>query len=90
MSFDKNRKYNVEANVVQMLGNPTRLKIIAGLCSRECNVKHIEEFVGLPQPVVSQHLALLRNKGIVKGTREGRGVRYKVVSDIAIKIVGLL
>lgn len=90
MEFDKNRTFNDEAEVFKVLGHPIRLKIVAGLCARECNVKHIWECLGLPQATVSQHLALLKNKGIISGTRDGVEVRYSVVHPFARKIVALL
>ena len=79
MEFDKNRNFCCEAEVLKMLGHPIRLKIVAGLCSQECNVKHIWECLGLPQAVVSQHLALLKNTGIVSGN--AKAPKYITVSS---------
>lgn len=87
MRFDKNRDYCSEAEILKVLGHPVRLKIVAGLCSRECNVKHIWECLGLPQATVSQHLALLKNKGIIEGKRDGVKVQYSVIHPLAIRIV---
>ena len=90
MEFDKSRVFTDEAEVLKVLGHPVRLKIVAGLCTRECNVKHIWECLGLPQATVSQHLALLKNKGIISGARDGVEVHYSVVHPLAKKIVKLL
>jgi len=90
MKFDMNREYGSEAEICKVLGHPVRLKIVAGLCSRECNVKHIWECLGLPQATVSQHLALLKNKGIIEGRREGVEVRYSVVHPLAKKLIELI
>lgn len=90
MDFDKARNFNDEAEILKVLGHPVRLKIVAGLCFKECNVKHIWECLGLPQATVSQHLALLKNKGIIEGTREGVEVRYSVVHPLAKQIVKIL
>lgn len=90
MAFDKEKKFNAEAEVLKVLGHPIRLKIVAGLCAQECNVKHIWECLGLPQATVSQHLALLKNKGIIDGKREGVEVHYSVINDFAKKIIGSL
>lgn len=90
MKFDKNRDYCSEAEICKVLGHPVRLKIVAGLCSRECNVKYIWECLGLPQATVSQHLALLKNKGIIEGKREGVKVHYSVVNPLAIRIVEIM
>lgn len=87
MEFDKSKKFNTEADVLKVLGHPIRLKIVAGLCTRECNVKHIWECLGLPQATVSQHLALLKNKGIIDGKREGVEVHYSVTNEFAKKII---
>lgn len=90
MDFDKDKKFTAEAEVLKVLGHPIRLKIVAGLCTQECNVKHIWECLGLPQATVSQHLALLKNKGIIEGKREGVEVHYSVVNALAKKIVATL
>jgi len=88
--FDKNRSFDDDAEILKVLGHPVRLKIVAGLCTKECNVKHIWECLGLPQATVSQHLALLKNKGIIEGKREGVEVHYSVIHPLARKIVGIL
>jgi len=44
----------------------------------------------LPQATVSQHLALLKNKGIIEGHRSGVEVYYSVVSDHAKAIIQAL
>jgi ArsR family transcriptional regulator len=90
MEFDVKRKFTTEAEILKVLGHPIRLKIVAGLCARECNVKHIWECLGLPQATVSQHLALLKHKGIIEGKREGVEVHYSVVSPLARKIISTL
>ena len=41
MEYDKNRNFDSEAKVFKMLSHPIRLKIVAGLCAQECNVKLI-------------------------------------------------
>jgi DNA-binding transcriptional ArsR family regulator len=88
--FVKNRDFTDEAEVLKVLGHPIRLKIVAGLCTQECNVKHIWECLGLPQATVSQHLALLKNKGIIAGKREGVEVHYSVINPLAKKIIEIL
>ena len=48
------------------------------------------EVITLPQATVSQHLALLKNKGIIEGRREGVEVYYHVVNEAARRVVGAL
>ncbi len=82
-TFDKTQSYEREAEILKVLGHPIRLKIVAGLLSEACNVKKIWECLGLPQATVSQHLALLKNKGIIEGRRSGVEVYYSVISEQA-------
>ncbi|MDY0301701.1 MAG: metalloregulator ArsR/SmtB family transcription factor [Trichlorobacter sp.] len=88
--FDKSKSFAAEAEILKVLGHPIRLKIVAGLCSNECNVKHIWECLGLPQATVSQHLALLKNKGVIAGKREGIEVHYSVVHPLAHRLIAAL
>jgi len=90
MAFDKDKDLTQDADVLKALGHPVRLKIVAGLCTKECNVKNIWECLGLPQATVSQHLALLKNKGIIEGKRDGAEVFYSVIHPLAKKIVEIL
>jgi len=90
MEFDKNASFDREAEILKVLGHPVRLMIVAGLTTQTCNVKKIWECLGLPQATVSQHLALLKNKGIIEGRRDGVEVFYHVVSNEARAIVDSL
>jgi len=89
-NFVKNRNFHDEAEILKVLGPPIRRKIVAGLCAQECKVKHIWECLGLPQATVSQHLALLKNKGVIAGKRDGVEVHYSVAHPLAKKIIDLL
>jgi ArsR family transcriptional regulator len=88
--FVKTQSFDREAEILKVLGHPVRLKIVAGLMSQSCNVKKIWECLGLPQATVSQHLALLKNKGIIAGHRDGVEVYYEVVSAPAREVVTAL
>ena len=90
LPFDKELDYDRESEILKVLGHPIRLKIVAGLMSESCNVKKIWECLKLPQATVSQHLALLKNKQIISGRREGVEVFYQVTSPEARRIVGAL
>ena len=88
--FVKAKSFEREAEVLKVLGHPIRLKIVAGLLSEACNVKKIWECLSLPQATVSQHLALLKNKGIIEGRRNGVEVYYSVTSEQARLIIEAL
>ncbi len=64
------------AEIIKLLGHAQRLKIVEALEEGEATVGQIQEAVGLPQAVVSQHLARLRGAGVVEHRREGVHVYY--------------
>ncbi len=90
LPFGKDQDFDRESEILKVLGHPIRLKIVAGLMSQSCNVKKIWECLGLPQATVSQHLALLKNKDIISGRREGVEVFYQVTSEEARRIISAI
>ena len=87
MEFSKSKDYSEEAEIFKVLGHPVRLKIAAGLCAEECTVKIIWECLGLPQSTVSQHLAIMKNKGVITGKRDGNEVRYSVTNPMVRRLI---
>lgn len=69
------------AEKLKVLGHPARLKMVIGLLDNECNVGKICDGLKIPQATTSQHIAALKNKGILEGRREGTTVCYKVVDN---------
>jgi len=66
------------APVFKALGHSLRLRLVSGLLSQECNVKHMTDCLGVAQATVSQQLAVLRAAGLVKRERRGNQVCYRV------------
>jgi DNA-binding transcriptional ArsR family regulator len=67
-----------EDKVFQALADPSRRKIFEQLTRGELAVKDLTERFDISQPAVSQHLAALKDAGLVDGRREGRNVYYRV------------
>jgi ArsR family transcriptional regulator len=82
--------YQLHASVCKGLADPKRLFIINALRDGELSVSHICEAVELPQTNVSQHLAILRNKGLVQARRDGQRVYYRVASPKITQALDLL
>ncbi|NIO07740.1 MAG: metalloregulator ArsR/SmtB family transcription factor [Deltaproteobacteria bacterium] len=59
-------------------GDPTRRRILHLLSSKEMTVNEIVKAVGLSQPTVSRHLAILRDAGITTDRRDGQKVYYSL------------
>ncbi len=87
-------KYRDESELLKALAHPARLKIIelllVGLDLEGCSVNSIQKKIGIPQSTVSQHLQILRNKGIIDGSKTGLEVCYKVIDKRVIKILQIL
>ncbi|MFC2038467.1 ArsR/SmtB family transcription factor [Chloroflexota bacterium] len=74
-------KYNIElykmkADLCKTLADPRRLIIIRELGSEEKSVGELARVLDIQQSVVSRHLALLREKGVVTSRREGASHYY--------------
>lgn len=82
--------YDAAADLLAALGHPVRLRIIAGLLDGSCCVGPMTECLGLPQPIVSKHLAILREAGLVEATVDGRQRRYTVSHPMARSLLAAL
>ncbi len=67
-----------ENRVFQVLADPSRRAIFESLTRGEAAVKDLTARFDISQPAVSQHLAALKDAGLVKGRKDGRCVYYRV------------
>ena len=58
------------------MGHPLRLRLVALLCERPENVTQLARALGVPQAIVSQHLRILRMRGLVGVTRDSGHANY--------------
>jgi len=87
MSNSRSFDFDKYAGIFKALGHPVRLRMAVGLSHHECNVNKIVEQLGLPQSTVSQHLAVLKNRGIVLPRKEGVCTCYRVVDNRVKRIL---
>lgn len=90
MNTVKNEMIRLHAHVCKGLADPKRLLIIDALRHGEATVSDLVERLSIPQANVSQHLAVLRDKGLVKSRRDGQWAYYSLTSDKIIQAVDLL
>jgi DNA-binding transcriptional ArsR family regulator len=67
-----------EDRIFYALADPSRRAIFASLTRGEAAVKELTARFDISQPAVSQHLALLKEAGLVNARRDGRNVYYRV------------
>ena len=87
---EDNMKNNLDniVGIFKALACETRLKIVMGfLEKKECNVNLMAENLGIAQPNVSQHLAILKNAGVIEGYRNGTQICYRVVNEQVSEII---
>lgn len=78
----------VEAGeLLRALAAPVRIAIVLELLGGDRCVHDLVATVGVAQPLVSQHLRVLKAVGVVRGERHGREVRYGLVDDHLAHIV---
>jgi DNA-binding transcriptional ArsR family regulator len=73
-----NRAAPAENRIFQALADPSRRAIFESLVRGEAPVKELTARFDISQPAVSQHLATLKQAGLVNARREGRCVYYRV------------
>jgi DNA-binding transcriptional ArsR family regulator len=67
-------------NLLGAMANPSRLMILCQLAESEKSVGELQPLIGLSQSALSQHLALLREKRLVRTRREGQQIFYSIAS----------
>jgi DNA-binding transcriptional ArsR family regulator len=83
--------YELQAEVLKTLANAHRLEIIHRLAEDgPCEVRRLADEMGIAQPNVSQHLAVMRSAGVVEGDRVGRVVRYRLADPNIVRACGLM
>jgi DNA-binding transcriptional ArsR family regulator len=72
--------YELQAEVSKTMAHPLRLAILHNLKGGEKTVNDLTQITGASQSNVSQHLALMRQRNIVKTRKEGSNIYYRVSS----------
>jgi ArsR family transcriptional regulator, nickel/cobalt-responsive transcriptional repressor len=71
------------ANKLKVLGDPTRLAVLESLMSQAKNVGELMDLLHVEQSLLSHHLAILREAGLVEASREGKAVFYQLPASVS-------
>lgn len=74
-------------DLLRALAAPVRIAVVLHLYGTPRCVHDLVDALALPQPLVSQHLRVLKEAGVVRGERRGREVVYSLVDDHLAHIV---
>lgn len=78
------------SQAIKAIGHPLRLKILCVLAENELSVQDIVDNVGTTQSNISQHLAILRDKGVLAARKDANRVYYRIGDPRTLKLVGLM
>lgn len=82
--------FELQAEVCKTLASPKRLEIISALKDGEKTVGELVDILGVPKANVSQHLAVMRLKGILNSRREGVNIFYSITNPKVIDACSLM
>jgi len=81
---------NRASRSLKAMSHPLRLKILCTLGEQEVSVQDIVERVGTSQSNISQHLAILRDKGILESRKDANRVFYRMVDSRTLKLIDMM
>lgn len=91
MTSDEMLEHASEAELfLKQFANKTRLMVLCSLLKEEKSVTELLEIVGVSQPVISQHLALLRESQMVATRREGQTIYYRLADERVKRLISLM
>lgn len=81
MNIDVDTEVGSESTVLKVLAEPMRWRIVELLATEELCVCHLTEDLGVPQPLVSHHLRILRDAELVMSERWRYWTYYRLNAD---------
>ena len=78
------------ARLMKMLASEQRLMLLCRLGAGEASAGELAEYAGLAQSAASQHLAKLRDAGVVATRRDAQTIYYRLADEGALRVIGLL
>ena len=78
------------SRALKAMSHPLRLKILCTLGDQEVSVQDIVESVGTSQSNISQHLAILRDKGILTSRKDANRVFYRVSDNRTLQLICMM
>lgn len=86
----KQEIHQLHSRLCAGLADPKRILLLYALADGPRNVSNLTETLALPQPTISRHLKLLRERGLVLAERDGQSVFYSLTDRRVIQALDLL
>lgn len=78
------------SRVMKAMSNPLRLKILSVLNDKEVSVQQIVKLVGTSQSNISQHLSVMRDKGVLRTRKESNKVYYRIADLQTLEVLKMM
>jgi ArsR family transcriptional regulator len=78
------------SRALKAMSHPLRLKILCVLGDQEISVQDIVDNVGTSQSNISQHLAILRDKGVLRTRKDANRVYYRVADTRTLQLISMM
>lgn len=88
--IQKDEHIEQASRALKAMSHPLRLKILCVLGDKEISVQEIVESVGTSQSNISQHLAILRDKGVLRTRKDANRVYYRVSDTRTLQLIGMM
>ncbi len=88
--IDNQEHIELAAHALKAIAHPLRLKILCVIGDREACVQEIVEAVGTSQSNISQHLAILRDKGVMVTRKNANRVYYRIGNERILLLIGMM
>jgi ArsR family transcriptional regulator len=84
------RIFELHADVCKVFSNAKRLEVLSTLRDKEMNASELIDKTGLSKANLSQHMSILKSKGVVVSRREGVNIYYRISSPKIIQACDLM
>jgi ArsR family transcriptional regulator len=88
--IDRREHIETAARALKAISHPLRLKILCVVADEEVCVQDIVDAVGTSQSNISQHLAILRDKGVLNTRKDANRVYYRVADPRTLQLIVLM
>ena len=86
----KQEHIDMASRALKAIAHPLRLKILCVLGNDELSVQEIVDCVGTSQSNISQHLAILREKDVLRTRKDANRVLYRIGDERMLTLIGMM
>ncbi len=81
---------SLHRNMCQAIGDPRRIQILYALYEKPRHVTALADLLDAPQPTISRHLSVLRQRGLVLCERDGAAMVYRLADERIITVLDMM